>query len=435
MKRIIYGVICCLCIGILAGVLLVEPKMVSAAAKEIKMKVSTNEIGIGKTATIKMTNLPSRATCTYSSSNKKIATVSSTGKVKGIAAGKVVITCKVRNTSKTKTTTNSYSVEMEVKNPYLSETSGEVIIGETINLDIMCKPKGATYKWNSSDNSVAKVSNKGLITPLTEGNAMISCNVSWGKQKKTLTYRLRVVKTEFSLPELSIVLGEETKLELFHQPKEATYRYLSSNEEVVSVTEKGIIQGMSFGKATITCQIKLGKRKEVCQCEIKVTKAELSEQSVTIEEGMTTQLTTFPHNSEVRYEWNSENPEVAVVDQNGLVAGNKSGTTKITCLVTFQQITYTLHATVVVTEKKETEEEQKPTTGDGQPSGGGTTSGEIKPGENTGDTSEDTQERVPGTNEYIYDALHRLVKVIYSDGTCLEYTYDANGNITEITRS
>ena len=34
---------------------------------------------------------------------------------------------------------------------------------------------------------------------------------------------------------------------------------------------------------------------------------------------------------------------------------------------------------------------------------------------------------------YEYDALGRLVKVIYPSGQTITYTYDAAGNITDIT--
>jgi len=31
---------------------------------------------------------------------------------------------------------------------------------------------------------------------------------------------------------------------------------------------------------------------------------------------------------------------------------------------------------------------------------------------------------------YEYDKLNRLTKVVYNDGSCIEYEYDANGNMT-----
>ena len=36
---------------------------------------------------------------------------------------------------------------------------------------------------------------------------------------------------------------------------------------------------------------------------------------------------------------------------------------------------------------------------------------------------------------YAYDELNRLVKVIYDDGSTIEYTYDAVGNRVTVTES
>ncbi|MDE7269435.1 MAG: hypothetical protein K2N81_03075, partial [Acetatifactor sp.] len=43
-----------------------------------------------------------------------------------------------------------------------------------------------------------------------------------------------------------------------------------------------------------------------------------------------------------------------------------------------------------------------------------------------------TMQTVHG-EEYEYDALNRVVKVIYEDGSYMEYSYDSNGNIVKIT--
>lgn len=41
--------------------------------------------------------------------------------------------------------------------------------------------------------------------------------------------------------------------------------------------------------------------------------------------------------------------------------------------------------------------------------------------------------RVVHGEEYEYDALNRVVKVIYEDGSYVEYSYDSNGNIVKVT--
>jgi hypothetical protein len=69
------------------------PATVQAAAKPELNKTKAT-VCVGETVKLKVTNYAS-SKVTWTSSNKKIATVTSSGKVKGIKAGKVTITAKV----------------------------------------------------------------------------------------------------------------------------------------------------------------------------------------------------------------------------------------------------------------------------------------------------------------------------------------------------
>jgi hypothetical protein len=69
------------------------PATVQAAAKPELNKTKAT-VCVGEAVKLKVTNYDS-SKVTWTSSNKKIATVTSTGKVKGIKAGKVTITAKV----------------------------------------------------------------------------------------------------------------------------------------------------------------------------------------------------------------------------------------------------------------------------------------------------------------------------------------------------
>ena len=68
---------------------------VEAATKPKLAKKSTN-IVIGQTKTIKIKNKPKGAKITYKSNNKKIATVTKKGKVKGIKNGTTKIAVSVK---------------------------------------------------------------------------------------------------------------------------------------------------------------------------------------------------------------------------------------------------------------------------------------------------------------------------------------------------
>ena len=107
----------------------------------------------------------------WSSSNKKIATVSSKGKVTAKKKGTATITAKVSG--------KSYKCKVTVKNPYLNATKKKLEVKKTYTL----KLTGATAKkYTSSKKSVATVSSKGKITAVKAGTATITVTDS---NKKT----------------------------------------------------------------------------------------------------------------------------------------------------------------------------------------------------------------------------------------------------------
>jgi len=69
------------------------PMVNVSAANKIKLNKTKATIYVGKTVTLKLKNNKNKVK--WSSSNKKIATVSSKGKVKGKKTGKVTIIAKV----------------------------------------------------------------------------------------------------------------------------------------------------------------------------------------------------------------------------------------------------------------------------------------------------------------------------------------------------
>lgn len=88
LKKVLVCLVCALCIcGLVA-----QP--VEAAKKSITLKATTATVKVGSTTTIKIKNTKGlkNKKVTYKSSNKKIATVTSKGVVKGIKAGTATIT-------------------------------------------------------------------------------------------------------------------------------------------------------------------------------------------------------------------------------------------------------------------------------------------------------------------------------------------------------
>jgi uncharacterized protein YjdB len=131
---------------------------------------------------------------TFASKNKKIATVSKKGVVKGIKAGKTKVVVTSAKNKKKKATINVKVVAGAVSKVTLNKTSGTLNVGETAALKATVKAgKGAvkTVAWSSSKEAVATVSNKGVVTAVAAGTATITAAATDGSGKKA-TYKVTV---------------------------------------------------------------------------------------------------------------------------------------------------------------------------------------------------------------------------------------------------
>lgn len=151
----------------------------SSAEKEIEVQDVEigdyeEELKVDATLNLTVTVLPSDATdstVTYKSSDTNIATVNSSGEVKGIAPGRVVIyvsagnlTKEVPVTVKIATTAISLNSDYQVMKP-----------NDTFQIKAQVQPAGATggITYKSMDTEVATVSETGVITAKKSGNTAV----------------------------------------------------------------------------------------------------------------------------------------------------------------------------------------------------------------------------------------------------------------------
>jgi endoglucanase len=166
----------------------------------VTVNPTSANIVVGGTQTLTATVLPANATnksVTWSSSNTAVATVNSTGVVTGVANGLATITVTTTSGSKTATAAISVTtVTIPVTGVTISPTSGNVIIGSTIQLTPTVLPANATNKavsYTSSNPLFASVSSTGLVTGVAEGNVSITVTTQDGG--KTATSAITVLST------------------------------------------------------------------------------------------------------------------------------------------------------------------------------------------------------------------------------------------------
>lgn len=163
----------------------VKNNLVKVKATGLTLSSATINVKPGSTVSLKATVAPadtSNKALSYSSSNSAIATVSSSGVVKGVKPGVVTITVRTKDgsdVSKSCKVTVGYSVT-GVK---LSKSTAELSVGKTLTLKAAISPSNASDKkvsWKSSDSSVATVSAKGVVTAKKAGTAEITVTTNNG---------------------------------------------------------------------------------------------------------------------------------------------------------------------------------------------------------------------------------------------------------------
>ena len=219
----------------------------AAEAALVKVTVTLDKtsatIYTGKTVTLKATSNDTAKTVTYTTSNKAVATVSSTGVVKGVKAGTAVITATCGNATATcKVTVKAPSVKFAKK-------SAVVYKGKTATVKAtLAGVSSVTYK--SSNTKIATVNSKtGTVKGIKAGTVTITATS--GKLKAT--YKLTVKNPTFTLTKSSatIAKGKTTTIKSKAAPA-SKVTYISSNKKVATVTSKGVVKGIRKGKATIT---------------------------------------------------------------------------------------------------------------------------------------------------------------------------------------
>src|SRR5690554_4403229 len=184
---------------------------------------------------------------TWSSSNTGTATVNSSGVVTGQAAGTATITYTVTGTGGCSDATATRTVTVTAP-PNAGTLSGTQTVCEGSTTTFSTTSSGGT--WSSSNMAIATVDGSGVITGLTDGTATITYTVTGtgGCSDATAT---RTVTVD-PLPTVTIpssgILCEGATLNV---TPATGGTWASSDVSVVTITNGGVVTGVSEGTANI----------------------------------------------------------------------------------------------------------------------------------------------------------------------------------------
>lgn len=259
---------------------------VAASGVALDKKVAT--VNVGKKVTVKATVTPANAdnkTLAWTSSNTKIATVLN-GVVKGVKAGRVIITAKTTDGSNISATC-TVTVKQPVTSISLSKKA-TMYTGKKLTLKAKVNPANASNKaltWKSSNTKVAKVSSKGIVTGVKAGTVKITATAKDGSRKSaTCTVTVRQSVSKITLSKTNVVLpkkGSSYNVRVTVAPKNAYNKNVtvkSANTKVVKVSASTVKSGKTVkitavkkGKTKVAFTAKDGSKKSAT-CKVTVKK-------------------------------------------------------------------------------------------------------------------------------------------------------------------
>ncbi len=320
-------------------------------ANSIKINKSSTTIIEGGSETLNVIFNPTNTTnktLTWESSNSSVASVDQNGKVSAKSAGSATITAISSNNKTSSCTVNVSKKTINVTSIKLNNTSLTLEINDKRSLTYEITPSDATNQnvtWVSSNSAVVSVDNKGNITALKSGSAVITVKSVDGSKTSqcnvTVKEPLKVTGIEISIRNMTLNIGETYNLNYTIKPDGANSKvtWSSSDNSIISV-DNGKIKALKEGSAKITVKTEEGY-KDTCtvtalkpsNTDIKITKIafDVSTKQMNLGDKLNINVSYSPNNATNRnLKWVSSNPNVAKVDSQGRVEAVGLGNATIT---------------------------------------------------------------------------------------------------------
>ncbi len=321
---------------------------VDIKAKSVALdKTSLNITSKNSINRIVATVSPSQANqnVAWSSSNGKIATVDSKGRVKAVSNG----TCKITATT-TDGTNRTASCDVTVDVKFVTGISFDfnsytiTNVNQTPVFNPNITPSDAENKnvrWSSSNTKVATVSSSGVIKAAGNGTCKITATTTDGTNLSAsfnITVNIKATKITLDKTKIELTTGKETeKITASIEPSIANknVKYTSSNTSIATVSSDGVVTAVGSGTCRIIATTTDGS-KITASCDvtvdIKTTGMKLDKTNYTFNKAETIKINPVitPSKASKKLTWTSSNTKVAIVSSDGKVTPVGKGTCKIT---------------------------------------------------------------------------------------------------------
>ncbi|MBQ3088563.1 MAG: Ig-like domain-containing protein [Clostridia bacterium] len=218
----------------------------------------------------------------------------------------------------------------------------ELYVGGTHQLTYVSDPKDVTVEWVSKNSSMATIDSTGKITAKSSGFVVIALKVTYKNHTYTTSSFTLNVRNQWiwvdGYDSTELTIGKTVNLTAdvgTYDGDNKTVVWETNNSSVATV-DNGLVTPVGTGIVAITA--KLEKYPDVSwQVVFEVdlpapTKIFFVEASGTLNSSQQKKLMpiSLPSGSSTNFVWETENPDIAYVNNDGTITAKNIGTTKIT---------------------------------------------------------------------------------------------------------
>lgn len=300
-------------------------------------------------------------TVTWTSADPNVATVEN-GVVTGVSVGTTTITATVGN----KTTTCDVTVTSPLKEIKVNPSEVTVLKNQSQTVNVEYLPADTTddktITWSIDNSKIADIAANGAevtITGKKQGEAVVTATSANGL---TSTCKVEVKEVPITAIKLDVTSkklepGEIQTVNVEYLPADTTdekaVTWKSSNTDVATVDENGVITAVAGGQADITATT-ANRVSAICKITVPIhlNGISLEKTSLNLRKGQSSEALSVVYDpvnttDELPTIWSSSDETVATVNAQGVVTGLKEGTATIkvqvgtftaTCEVTVSEI-------------------------------------------------------------------------------------------------
>ncbi|SEK33033.1 Transglutaminase-like superfamily protein [Butyrivibrio sp. ob235] len=227
----------------------------------------------------------------------------------------------------------------------ISQANAIIAVGSPLQLSATCLPANSKQgiRWNSSDTTVATVSDNGLVMGIRNGECEIFATSAYGGKKarcRLIVTDGRVKGLDVSAKKITVYAGSKASIGTAVFPEWAfnkSIKFKSSNKKIATVNKYGIITGKKPGKCFITCKTRDGgisrKVTVIVKKAKRVRSVKLTKKKLKLTVGSTYTLGVKFNPKKATNKnvtWKSSKPGVVSVDAYGNLVALSPGKAKIT---------------------------------------------------------------------------------------------------------